>query len=126
MGPSRKVQRFGGERVVVELVEIAPVGEFLVGPNTLDAFDEFSAASRKEALALQICIQGGYLPVALCMFEPPLSYAGEFCFEPSRNDVNRDSSLCIMIDAGNLFSSNGWVPWPGKESSDDIQFLGSM
>ena len=38
-----KIHGLGRERVVVELVEVAAVGEFLARPDTPEAFDELSA-----------------------------------------------------------------------------------
>jgi len=66
---------FGGERVVVELVEVAFVGEPIGGPDATETFDKFSAA-----------------PVAFGVFEPPLSDAGEFGFEPAGYDIDGDTA----------------------------------
>ena len=52
----------GFERIIVELVEVALVGELLVGPDALQTFDEFTTSA-----------------VALGVFEPPLSDASELC-----------------------------------------------
>jgi len=41
----REIQRFWREGVVVELVEIAFVGELFLRPDSTEAFDEFSAAT---------------------------------------------------------------------------------
>ena len=38
-----EIQGLGRERVVVELVEVAAVGEFLARPDPPEAFDELSA-----------------------------------------------------------------------------------
>jgi hypothetical protein len=51
VGTAREVEWFGRQGIVVELVEIAFVGEFLGGPDPLETFDEFSAASK----ACELC-----------------------------------------------------------------------
>ena len=83
-------ERFGGEGIVVELVEVAVVCEFLGCPDSFQAFDEFSTASVVRKLVSPINESwnewGG--PITLSMFKPPLSNAGEFCLEPSRNHVD--------------------------------------
>lgn len=45
MGTAWEVQGFGRERIVVELIEVAFVGELLARPDPAQAFDEFSASS---------------------------------------------------------------------------------
>lgn len=29
-----------------------------------------------------------------------------------------------MVDTGDLFCGNGWVPWAWEQGGDDIEFLG--
>ena len=60
------------------------------------------------------------------MFEPPLPDAGELGLEPSRDNVDRDSTVRVVVNAGDLLGCYSWVPWAGKKSSDDIEFLGIM
>lgn len=45
VGTAGEVQGFGRERVVVELVEVAAVGEFVACPDAFEALDEFSTSS---------------------------------------------------------------------------------
>ena len=43
-GTTGQGERFRFERVVVKLIEVAFVGEFLLRPDALEAFDELTAA----------------------------------------------------------------------------------
>jgi hypothetical protein len=43
MRTAREIEGFGRQEVVMELVEVAPIGELVVGPYSSEALDEFSA-----------------------------------------------------------------------------------
>ncbi len=93
----------------MELVEVAFKRESFISPDSTEAFDELSAAS-----------------VPLGMFQPPLAYASELCFEPAGDHIYGDASVRVVIDTGNLLSCYGGVPWAREESSDYIQLLGCV
>lgn len=90
----------------MELVEVAFECEFLLRPDPTQTFDELSAPS-----------------VALGVLEPPLSDAGEFCFEPARDDVDGNAPVGVVIDAGDLLRCYGGVPWSWEKGGDYVQFL---
>ena len=91
---ARKDEWFRLQRVIVKLVEIALEGEFVVGPDTLQARDELATAS-----------------VSLGVVEPPLADASEFCLEPARNNIDGDTAFAVVVYARNLFCCHCRVPW---------------
>lgn len=58
------------------------------------------------------------------MFEPPLPYAREFRFEPSRYDVHGNTTVRVVVNTGDLFGCDSRVPRTGQQRGNDIEFLG--
>jgi hypothetical protein len=57
------------------------------------------------------------------MLEPPLPNADEFCFEPSRHYVHRDTAIRVVVDTGDLLGCDSGIPGTGQQCSDDIERL---
>jgi hypothetical protein len=60
------------------------------------------------------------------VLEPPLSYTGELGLEPPGNDVDRDTTVGVVIDACYLLSCNSRIPGAWQKSSNNIQLLGPV
>lgn len=47
-------------------------------------------------------------------------------FEPAGDDVDRYTTLRIVVDTGDLFRCYGRVPWAWEECRDYIELFGKM
>lgn len=60
------------------------------------------------------------------MLKPPLPNGRELAFVPARHDVNGNTPIGIVVNAGNLLGCNSWVPWPRKDGRDELEALGAV